>query len=123
MTAPDPNGCKRCGSVECPLPAANRRPGAWTRGSEAWVAALAAARDCESRPAVDWQAECRRLVSERRDAASRPAPVEVRGVVVCADGDDALVQYQGAKKQEAAWLPISGARVGQRVTVTVTPEG
>ena len=81
--------------------------------------------DCESRPAVDWQAECRRLVSERRDAASRPAPVEVRGVVEeCGECDGVPVMALSYASQNALEAALTKhCKHGQRVTVTVTPEG
>ena len=58
--------------------------------------------------------------------ASHPAPVEVRGVVTVIPGDftvtgAALVCVRF--EEQGAWFPaFSGAHVGQRVTVTVTPE-
>ncbi len=58
MTAPDPNGCKRCGKIDCERLAFVGKTVVLCDPQR-----IRADLRCESRPAVDWQAECRRLAA------------------------------------------------------------
>lgn len=66
MTRPNPHGCPRCGRLECKAPARRAK-----KAHEMWCPSdTLALRDCESHPAVDWQAECRALTPDAETLAA-----------------------------------------------------
>lgn len=128
MSRPDPNGCKRCGLASCRacdetlLHVGEHEPAPhWTMGVTCLPGCprCDAAIDCLSRPAVNWQAECRRLAA--------PAAVEVRGVVSrVGDGDAEIDGTAGPLGRDFLMMTVPewpGAHIGQPVRVLVAPDG
>jgi hypothetical protein len=80
MSKPDPNGCSRCGVLSCRRPhwtatfdAIRVTPQSTPDGKaaffEAYLQKMQAITDCETRPAVDWQAELRAATTPREPVA------------------------------------------------------
>ena len=71
MSAPDPKGCERCGLVECEaFILLEEFSGGVDVTDEEAIRLGSASIACLKRPAVDWQAECRRR-DERLAMATR----------------------------------------------------